>query len=44
MLHVVQDVSDRTRGPGVSSEKDRHAGNQEKRETNFKNQHKHFFH
>jgi hypothetical protein len=43
MLRVVQDVGDRTRGTGVSFQKDRHTRSQENRETNFKNQHKYLF-
>ena len=43
MLGVVQDVSDRTRGTGVPLEKDHNTGNQEKRETDFKNQHNNLF-
>jgi hypothetical protein len=43
MLRVVQDVSDRTSRTGVSPEKDRHTGNHENRNTNFKHQHKNLF-
>jgi hypothetical protein len=42
MLRVVQDVSDRTRRTGVSSEKDRDTGNQENCDTNLR-QHKTLF-
>ena len=43
MLRVVQDVSNRTRGTGMSLEKDHNTSNQESRETNFKNQHNNLF-
>jgi hypothetical protein len=44
MLRLVQDVSDRTRGTGVSLEKNPDTSQHEKREPNFKNQHTNLFH